>query len=315
MRRTKLITIALAAAFLASGSVPAERAAGRGLPDEYDIIRSDCSPFVIYHTDRYVRLAGEIEKLACRSIDAIAAGTGLGLIDSFSIFIAPGRESFDYLHGLLLPEWGEAFSDAGRMMIGINAQGVLRSPRPLDVVVRHEISHIFLSQRIEGARCPTWFVEGVAMRQSREWTLADSWNLAGSVWNGRVPDLEDLSGPFPKPADQASIAYRVSYCAVDELLGERPEDLITLTAFVRDLRDFDRAFILTFGESTGEYATRFHLSLEKKYRTAGFFVHSSPFWLFVVFLFLTAYLVKRIRNYRKVREWEAKEDEMRGERV
>ncbi len=270
--------------------------------------RSGCGPFIIYHQKKNERFATKLDALLCESVPAIASETGLSGIDTVRIFIAGDDEAFRRLHGGRLPEWGEAFSDLRRNMIGIDAAAVLRSPRPLATVVKHELSHIFFSQRVNGADCPNWFIEGLAMRQSREWTLADQWNLVSSIWKRNLPDLEDLAGPFPIPVESASIAYKLSYAAVDRLIGKQPEYLITLTSFIRDTGDFERSFLLTFGLTTSDFCEQFHLDLEKKYRRAGALMQSTPFWIFMVSLFLTAYILKRYRTGRKVREWEEKEE-------
>ncbi|HSG28101.1 MAG TPA: hypothetical protein VLA34_06445, partial [Candidatus Krumholzibacterium sp.] len=208
------------------------------------------------------------------------------------------------LSGGSIPEWGEAFSNMRRGIIVIDSGSVTRTPRPLETVIRHELSHIVLAQKVRGARLPTWFVEGLAMRQSREWTLIDQWRLMTAIWSGGLPDLEDLEDGFPVPAATASAAYNLSYAAVDRLLEERPEDLLTLLSFTRDLGDFDRAFLLTFGRDKYDFTETFHLDLQKRYGRAIPLLRSPPFWLILTAMFILAYILKRIRSARKLREWE-----------
>lgn len=278
---------------------------GRAAFDEagYMVLQAPCGLFYIHHSERTSRISREVEKLICESAGDIAAEIGLEKPGAIRVYIVPDRNEFNSLSGGAIHEWGEAYSDLGRMVMGIDAGAVLRSPRPLKTVVRHELSHLFFSQKVRGVRCPAWFMEGLAMRQSREWTLVDQWNLVASIWSGRLPDLEDLGGAFPRPIAEASSAYRLSYAAVEELFGENPGDLVTLISFVRDTGDFDRAFLLTFGRAPEEFTAAFHMKLEKRYRTAGAILQSSPFWIFVVLLFLSAYALKRIRGRRKLKEW------------
>ena len=263
-----------------------------------------CGTYIIYYADRGERLAAEIEKIACRSTGEIAAGTGLEEVSPVAIIIAPDTPSFRHLHSGLLPEWGEAFADSRRMIIGIDASRVLLSGRPLETVIRHELSHVLLAQRTRGARCPTWFVEGIAMRQSREWTLGDQWHLALTVWREDVPRLEDLRGRFPKSADKAALAYRISYAAVNELIAGEERDLVTFTAFLRDTGDFERAFTLTFGETAGEFSGRFEAVMRSRYRKTALFLNISPYGLTLSALFLLAYFIKRNRSRRRIEQWE-----------
>lgn len=273
---------------------------------EYERIRwlDDRGEYVVYYSGGHEKLAREIEKLVRESSAEIASEIGLEDAGRVDIYIAADRAAFRKLHRGMLPEWGEAFSELRKMVIGIDAAAVLSSSRPLSVVVRHELSHIFFTRRVRGVKCPTWFLEGLAMRQSRSWTLADQWNLVTAIWRKKLPDLEDLEGRFPRPAMEASIAYRLSYAAVERLFAGRPGDLVTFTAFIRDKRDFDQAFVLTFGETWQDFTEAYHLGLEKKYKAVGAVVQSTPFWTFMVLLFLVAYIVKTARARSRVKEWE-----------
>ena len=263
-----------------------------------------CGTFIVYYGDRGGKLAVEVERIACESADAIASDIGLERISPVAIIIAPDAASFGRLHGGRLPEWGEAFSDSRRMIIGIDASRVLLSNRPLRTVVRHELSHILFAQRTALARCPTWFLEGLAMRQSREWTMGDQWRLALTVARGEMPRLEDLGGRFPKSAGGAASAYRTSYAAVDLLLGGEGRNLVTFTAFLRDSGDFERSFMLTFGETVDEFSGRFEAVMRSRYHGTALLLNISPYGVGLSLLFLAVYLVKKGRNRRRIREWE-----------
>jgi hypothetical protein len=228
-------------------------------------------------------------------------------IDTVTVYIAGDEETYRRYHDGLVPEWGVAYSRWNGREIGIDAGAVLREPRPLDVVLRHELSHIVLAERVGGASCPRWFVEGLAMLQSSEWTFNDHWGLVRSISRESLPRLDELRGSFPRNAEDAALAYRVSYYAVEELLRDRREDLITLTAFIRDLGDFDESFELTFGESPGVYSDRLHVLMLNRYETAARLIRSIPYWGLLAFLFLVAYAVKLIRTRRRLREWEREE--------
>lgn len=270
----------------------------------YQSSSAECGTYIIYFSEKGERLAAEVEKMVCRSADEIAAGIGLEEVSPVAIIIAPDTPSFTRLHSGRLPEWGEAFGDSRRMIIGIDASRVLLSGRPLESVVRHELSHVLLAQRTAGALSPTWFVEGIAMRQSREWTLRDQWHLALTVWREDMPRLGELKGRFPKSAEKAALAYRISYAAVNELLADEERDLITFTAFLRDTGDFEKAFTLTFGETVEEFSGRFSATMRSRYRKISLILNMSPYGLTLTLLFLLAYLIKRSRSRKRVEQWE-----------
>ena len=61
--------------------------------------------------------------------------------------------------------------------IAIDAGRAARDPARFPRILRHEISHVYLGQRLDGNRPPTWFIEGVAQEQAGEWGLGDAIGL------------------------------------------------------------------------------------------------------------------------------------------
>ncbi len=273
------------------------------VPEDFTSRLARTSPVRFHYPPRLERMSEAVERIIGEAAQEMAVELGLERIDTMDVLLAPDDESYRRFHRGMLPEWSAAFSNSRHRVIGINVPVVLRASRPLETVVRHELSHLLLAQRLDGAPCPTWFAEGLAMIQSHEWGFSDQWSLMRSVWRKRMPYLDELEGGFPPLSDDAALAYQLSYVAVDMLFRDNRQDLVTLTAFARDLADFDRAFVLTFGETPVEYSARFYDIMNAKYRTAGTFVQASPYWLGFALLFILAYVVKRRRGRRKLEEW------------
>jgi hypothetical protein len=299
----------LAYIFIFAASIPwvCGAATGREPLEDYRALRAEGGPFIIHFEPRLERMAMEVGLLLGDSWKELAAEVGLERLDTVDVYITGDPEVYRSLHGGMLPEWGAAYCNSARREIGLDAEAVLRAPRPLRIVIRHELSHMVLADRVGGASVPRWFAEGLAMRQADEWTFGHQWNLLTTIWAKQLPYIEDFDGPLPRGASKARLAYGVSFLAVEELLRERPEDLITLTAYVRDLRDFDRAFSLTFGEPVTEFSTRLHSHLSDRYGTTAMLIRSSPYWGSMTMLFLLAYLLKWYRGRKKLEEWESAE--------
>ncbi|MCD6379567.1 hypothetical protein J7M07_03895 [bacterium] len=282
---------------------------------KYDTLSTRSKPFIIFYPGKYHKMAEKIGVILENSSGKIAGDLGIGEFDTIRVYIAGNKKDYRILHRGMLPEWSEACSDLANLRLCINAEAVLRSQRPIHVVIRHELSHLLFTQRVRGVRCPTWFLEGLAMSQSGEWTFSDHWHFMVAVWKKDIPDLEDLRGRFPDSGREAAMAYRLSYIAVNELFAKRPEDLMTLTAFTRDLGDFKRAFLLTFGKYPLDFADEFQAILSGKYKTRFILAASAPLWTGMVILFLIAYSVKRYKARRKIKQWEEEEKDVkrRGE--
>lgn len=278
----------------------------------YQLLQSKSGSFVIYYPPRLLKMAEEIEKLLEESTADIAGQLGIENVKPIRVYLASGETTYRMLHQGRIPEWGAAFSDLNTQVLGINVDLVLRSPRPLAVVIRHELSHLLFSQRVGTVPVPTWFMEGLAMIQAHEWSFSDEWGLMTMAGRRDLPYLEQLNGPFPGPADKASLAYGLSYLAVEELLRDRPDALMTLTSFIRDTGDFNGAFLSTFGETPYDFASKLYVSIYKRYKTPGVILNATPYWLGLALLFVAVYAIKRVRTRRTLERWE--EDEARRSR-
>jgi hypothetical protein len=306
VKRRILISIFIVS--VACALVLASRAgAARDALTGYQILSSSGSPFIIFYPPSAERMAREVEQLLNESVAEIAGELGLETIGAIKVVLVSNTKTYELLHQGKIPEWGIAFSDIDAQMLSINMDLVVRSPRPLSIVVRHELSHLLLAQRVEGSRIPTWFMEGLAMVQAGEWSFSDEWRLMTMAARRDIPYLEELRGPFPRSPDRATLYYSLSHFAVEELLHERPGAVMTLTAFIRDTGDFESAFASTFGMSTYDFAGRVYVEIDRRYRVPGTILNASPFWLAAALIFVAVYAVKRARSRRKLERWEQEE--------
>jgi hypothetical protein len=273
----------------------------------YQVLKSSDGAFIVLYPPSLERMAREIEKLLEESARGIAGELGLEKIGTIRVILASDTKTYRMLHGGKVPEWGIAFSSLEDQVLGIDVDLVVRNPRPFSIVVRHELSHLLLSQRVEGAQVPTWFMEGLAMRQAGEWGFSDEWRLMTMAARRTLPYLEELRGAFPPSAEAAALDYGLSYLAVDELLRDRPGALMTLTAFIRDTRDFESAFKSTFGMSTYDFAGKLYVEIDRRYKVPGTILNATPYWLGLALLFVAVYVAKRVRTRRKLRRWDEEE--------
>jgi hypothetical protein len=270
----------------------------------YEALQSRNGPFVVLHPPHLARMARDIDRLLEESAAGIARSLGLETIGTIRVILAPDAKTYGLLHQGAIPEWGIAFSDLNTQVLGINVDLVVRNPRPLSTVVRHELSHLLLAQRVSGAVVPAWFMEGLAVMQAGEWSFSDEWRLMTLAGGRDVPYLETLKGPFPRGAEEAALCYGVSYLAVSKLLRESPGSLLALTAFLRDSGDFESAFASTYGMSTYDFGGKLYVEIERRYGTAGTILNASPYWGGFALFFVSVFLVKRARSRRKLKRWE-----------
>lgn len=276
-------------------------------PVGYQILKAGSGSFIIFYPLHFAKIAGETKTLLEESSGEIARELGLESIAAIKVIIASDLKAFELLHGGAIPEWGIAFADVRDQVLGINVNLVSRNPRDFPVVVRHELSHLLLAQRLVGVPVPTWFTEGLAMNQAGEWDLSDEWRFMTTAGRRDLPYLEELKGPFPRSAERAALSYGMSYFAVRKLLEDRPGSLVTLTAFIRDAGDFEGGFETAYGQTAYDFAGKLYVEIDRRYKTAGTILNAAPYWAAAALLFVAVYLVKRARTRRKLERWEEEE--------
>jgi len=265
--------------------------------------------FVIFREEGGDEAGKRIKWAIKESIVDIAEQIGVEKVDTVRVYVMLREDRYRELSGSFVPEWSAGFSDVERKIVAINVKGISQTPYPLKVVVKHELSHILLKERTGRVKLPLWFIEGVAMWQAGQWSFLKNIKFAENFARGRVPYLKDLDHRFPYKSDDAEVCYFLSLLAVNYLFGSNADELATLTAFTRDKGSFETAFRITYGMSTEEFADRFHDYLAGKYGKFALLLQSIPYFSIIALLLVIAYMVKRYRIKRKLKEWEEIEEQ------
>jgi tetratricopeptide (TPR) repeat protein len=113
------------------------------------------------------------------------------------------------------PSWVGALYD-GRLRIPV--QGLTGVTPELAHVLKHELTHSFITQKSEG-RAPTWLQEGVAQWMEGRRSSADAGALVDAAEQGGVPSLKSLEGSWMSlPTNSAGLAYAWSLAVVESII-------------------------------------------------------------------------------------------------
>ncbi len=209
----------------------------------------------------------------------------------------------------LLPEWGVGFANWPGGPIVLDVGTIARGRKSLAQILGHELSHVYLGQRLEGIRPPMWFVEGVAQAQSGEWRFSDTLGLVGAASTRRLPELNELHDRFPRGGQSAALAYRIAVRAVLELERRFPEQggwRAVLGAVSRTGR-FDLAFAQTYGLRAPVFEREVALRLRYRYGWIAALAGAGSLFSAMTLLFLVGYGRKRLQIRRRLREMEVEE--------
>ncbi len=239
----------------------------------------------------------------------VARGVGLGHPAPVEIVLLRSKTFRPWARGLI-PEWGAGFANWPHGPIVLDMDAVLRGGAGLDRILRHELSHVYLGQRV-GARAglPRWFVEGVAQAQSGEWRWGDRFALLRGSFTGRLPSLERIGRDFPRGGGAAGRAYALSLAAVLQLQNEL-EDRGGWRALVDATASdghFDRAFRKLTGMTVHRFALDFDHRIQGRYGWIAALSQAASIFTLMTLLFLVGYGRTRWRRRRRLAEMEEEE--------
>jgi hypothetical protein len=113
------------------------------------------------------------------------------------------------------PSWAGAIND-GRIRIPV--QGLSSVSSELARVLKHELTHSFITQKTRG-RAPTWVQEGVAQWMEGRRSTSSAGALVELAGQGRAPSLQQLEGSWMTLSGAAaSSAYAYSLAAVESII-------------------------------------------------------------------------------------------------
>jgi len=113
------------------------------------------------------------------------------------------------------PGWAGALND-GRLRIPV--QGLSSVTPELAHVLKHELTHSFITQKSHG-HAPTWLQEGVAQWMEGRRCSSVAGYLMESVAQGSAPSLASLEGPWMSlPTNLVAFAYPWSLAVVESVI-------------------------------------------------------------------------------------------------
>ncbi len=172
----------------------------------------------------------------------------------FVVFVHGSRADLPpQLAAHLHPE-SPAFAVLGARQIHIVCDEARRLGSPLRGVVRHELAHELLDQRVgaHGRRVPRWFHEGLAQLLAGDTYLgAREDDLAFAALAGRLRSFVELAGDFPRELGALREAYAQSFSYVSWLArAYGVPALVEVAASVDDVTAFEPALAHRTGRPT-----------------------------------------------------------------
>ena len=264
--------------------------------------------FTIFYHREDAGIALNLLDVAEREYWRVTDIIGFRPAPTLEIFLARDDQEFRLLTLGRVPEWGigAAVPHRGRIVL-ISPR---RSPDGSDLhqVLAHELSHVVLGQALGESRAPRWLDEGIAMYISHEWKLGQSVSVTRALLFDSLIPLNQIENLNSFKRSKAQLAYAESFLAVAFILDRYGET--SLHYLIKELArrgDVDMAMRASLGMTQKEFQLAWQEYVNSRFNWASVLSQPFVFWMFMLFLFVLVFLLKR-RHTRKIMErWRLEE--------
>jgi hypothetical protein len=211
--------------------------------------------------------------------------------------------------GVQVPDYaaGVAYPALHTVLLTLQAPDTWEAP-DLGEVLKHELSHVALSEAVAFHHVPRWFDEGVAIRESGESPYLRTKALWDATVGRRLLPLADLDRGFPSDHYEVTEAYAESADFVRFLM--RDADRARFGSLLQKARSgvpFDRTLEDAYGVDIRKLEFQWREELSRRFGIIPTLTGGGLLWIAVSGLAMAAWLKKRRRAKAKLAEWAQEE--------
>jgi len=234
---------------------------------------------------------------------------GAVTVRPFSLYITYSKKDFYAQAKGPVPEWGIAVAKRNPDRIIIQAPHVsgITFSRLLEVI-SHELNHVYLNRIKQSYSIPSWYKEGMAMRQADEFSMRHRLVISKAKWKNQLFYFNDLEGFNRVRKSNATLAYAQSAAmvyAMEYFYGENIHKSIIHS--MQNNRSFWKAVAEITGDDRIDVQINMEIFIEDNYNWMFLANASKSIFVILPFILVGGYLYKRRRNKRILDAWEMEE--------
>jgi hypothetical protein len=183
----------------------------------------------------------------------------------------------------------------------------------LTELLRHELTHLALTDAVGGHHVPRWFDEGFAVHESGELPVARFWALWDATVSKRLLPLADLDRSFPMDRYDVNVAYAESADFVRFLM--RDADRARYGSLVDRVRagvPFARALEDAYGTDVAKLEYEWREDRSRRFGLAPILTGSGLLWVVIAGLMVAAWMKRRRRAQATLAQWAREEAEQQA---
>jgi Peptidase MA superfamily len=205
---------------------------------------------------------------------------------------------------------GVAYPSAHLALLALQAPDTWEAP-DMNELMRHELTHLALSEAVAGNHVPRWFDEGLAIHESDELPWARRAALAQASLSRRLLTLGDLDRGFPVDRYEVNVAYAESADFVSFLLRETDRARFgSLIERAREGESFDRALEDAYATDLRKLEYEWREELSHRFGIVPMLTGGGLLWVLIVGLSVMAWVRRRKHAKEKLAQWAREEADM-----
>jgi len=183
-----------------------------------------------------------------------------------TLVLTTNRERFEEMTGSGVVV---AYAVPQRKLMVIDYTKMNTAPFSLGSIMKHELCHLLLHNRVKNGRLPRWLDEGISqlasdgiseIMMSRKGSILDK-----AVLSNKLLSIKRLSQSFPRDKESLLLAYEESKSFVEFINHEfGRERILDLLGHLQEGSEIDGAVLKSFSIPFDELERRWHTHLRKK---------------------------------------------------
>lgn len=250
----------------------------------------------------------DIQELIHSEADKLVEEFGKVSVRPFDVFMPRTRKEF-YKLAKSAPEWGIAVALKRQNRIVIQAPSVSKiSYNRLEEVIIHEINHLYLHRLSGHNSVPSWFMEGMAMRSSGEFSLLHKIAISRSLWQKNLIPLPGLYNFGTKPKALIKLAYGQAAAAVNALEYYYGNQFINdQLNLLKQGDDFWTSFTKLTGQDEIDFQVNYENYLANQFRWMFLLKTRNLAFILLPVILVIGFWLKRKRSNKILKKWEIEE--------
>ena len=230
------------------------------------------------------------------------------LKNKIKIFFPESEDDYAKLTGGRLPEWSGAVAISENRIIIIKPQKFVDNSKFL-ITIKHELIHIIIADKYYENNLPLWLNEGLATYLSNNYMEEnDGLIISNAIAANKILELDELNQLMQFNTASANLAYLEAKIAVEYLIKQI--GISQLPNFLNDLNNSNNSNLIFkkyLGYDLLDFEFYWYNYLKDKYRGMLVLNLDNMIWYVLILIVVIAFIVIKIRNYRKKQSWKMDE--------